>query len=622
MKQIIAIYPGRFQPMGQHHFKSFQHLQKAFGAKNVFIATSDKTDMTSTNGIPKSPFNFDLKARIAKEYGVPASQIILTKNPYKAEEITSKFDPRDTAVVFAVGQKDMDEDPRFKIGFKKSGDPSYFQDYFKNRNDLQGFDVHGYLYVLPHVKLNTPGGEMSGTKLREFIASNRDPREFEKVFGWYNDAVVADMQNAMGIKETFSKDWWKQLFTEAAIIKLITEGGAAGHMAHPFDDSDLTFDELREMIQRALSGELNIEKDVTEKTDGQNLQVTYKNGKVMAARNKSQILNPIDADELQIKFAGRGDIENAFVFAMKDLEEALHSLPPNDLDKIFQNGRNFLNLEIIYPATKNVINYGPAAYLQFHGISEYDDSAKLVRSIPEYAGKLQKMIADVNASTQKNFKIIPPQVIKFNKPIDFDAQLNSFMKRVNDLQKQYQLNGNNTLGNWYDEWWKRKIDDTFPEIDENLRTQLINRWANGDKSFRLVKANVPNEGLLKTIADFDKTEVPKLAKAASRPFEELFLNLGAEVLSNAENFLSASPSDTVKDLRKDIAQTIRDIKNSDDIATLQKMKTQLDRVKAAGGFDKIVPAEGVVFVYKGNTYKLTGAFAPINQLLGITRYAR
>jgi hypothetical protein len=122
--------------------------------------------------------------------------------------------------------------------------------------------------------------------------------------------------------------------------------------------------------------------------------------------------------------------------------------------------------------------------------------------------------------------------------------------------------------------------------------------------------------------DFDKNEVAKLSKIASKPFEELFLNLGAEVLSNAENFLSMSPDTTVKDLRKDIAQTIRDIKNSDDIATLQKMKVQLDRVKAAGGFDKIVPSEGIVFVYKGNTYKLTGAFAPINQLLGITRYAR
>jgi hypothetical protein len=36
-----------------------------------------------------------------------------------------------------------------------------------------------------------------------------------------------------------------------------------------------------------------------------------------------------------------------------------------------------------------------------------------------------------------------------------------------------------------------------------------------------------------------------------------------------------------------------------------------------GGVDKIVPNEGIVFVYGGNTMKLTGAFAPINQILGI-----
>ena len=36
-----------------------------------------------------------------------------------------------------------------------------------------------------------------------------------------------------------------------------------------------------------------------------------------------------------------------------------------------------------------------------------------------------------------------------------------------------------------------------------------------------------------------------------------------------------------------------------------------------GGFSTIVPTEGLVFVYKGNTYKLTGAFAPINQITGM-----
>ena len=42
-----------------------------------------------------------------------------------------------------------------------------------------------------------------------------------------------------------------------------------------------------------------------------------------------------------------------------------------------------------------------------------------------------------------------------------------------------------------------------------------------------------------------------------------------------------------------------------------------ERLKAIGGPSKIVPNEGIVFQYKGNTFKLTGAFASVNQLLGI-----
>ena len=34
----------------------------------------------------------------------------------------------------------------------------------------------------------------------------------------------------------------------------------------------------------------------------------------------------------------------------------------------------------------------------------------------------------------------------------------------------------------------------------------------------------------------------------------------------------------------------------------------------------IVPSEGIVFKYKGNTYKFTGAFAPVNQILGLLNF--
>ena len=96
-----------------------------------------------------------------------------------------------------VGQKDMDEDPRFSIGKLKSGAPTYFQDYSKNKNKLQSYDKHGYLIVAPHVSINIPNfGEMSGTAIRNAIASantvSKRKELFPLIFGWY-DAKIADM---------------------------------------------------------------------------------------------------------------------------------------------------------------------------------------------------------------------------------------------------------------------------------------------------------------------------------------------------------------------------------------------------------------------------------------------
>jgi hypothetical protein len=47
------------------------------------------------------------------------------------------------------------------------------------------------------------------------------------------------------------------------------------------------------------------------------------------------------------------------------------------------------------------------------------------------------------------------------------------------------------------------------------------------------------------------------------------------------------------------------------------LKQQLDKLNTIGGTKAIVPSEGLVFKYKGKTYKFTGAFAPINQITGL-----
>ena len=64
---------------------------------------------------------------------------------------------------------------------------------------------------------------------------------------------------------------------------LLLEGGAYGHMSHPFDDMDLTFGDLKDIISKALNGDLGV---VREKTDGQALAISWKNGRLISARNK------------------------------------------------------------------------------------------------------------------------------------------------------------------------------------------------------------------------------------------------------------------------------------------------------------------------------------------------
>jgi hypothetical protein len=94
------------------------------------------------------------------------------------------------------------------------------------------------------------------------------------------------------------------------------------------------------------------------------------------------------------------------------------------------------------------------------------------------------------------------------------------------------------------------------------------------------------------------------------------------VLQNAENFLAANPSKTVQTIKQELAELIRELQNNPNPATVAKLELELKRIEKLGGFDAIVPSEGVVFTYGGNTYKLTGAFAPVNQILGVLKYAR
>jgi hypothetical protein len=399
---------------------------------------------------------------------------------------------------------------------------------------------------------------------------------------------------------------------------LLTEGGAYGHMSHPFDDRGLTFGDFKNIINLSLQGNLDLEKAATEKTDGQNLFISW-NGKMLAARNTGDLKKGgMDYKAVAAKFKGRGNIEKAFTFAMQDLGKAIGSLSQKQQEKIFDNGNNWVNMEIMFPASANVITYD-APYLQFHNVLKYN-GGKAIGSVADGARILAGMISQVNQKVQKNFSIIGPKVLKMNPHQDYSAKKPYFTGKLNKLMKKFNMKDSSTFAEYHQAWWEDFVDKKMKGVDNTIKMGLVKRWAFFDKSFRLDKKNFTDEDMLKKAKEFDKLKHANQVKKNMFPFESLFFELGAEVLKNVEGFLAANPDKAIQNMRKQVAKAISDVRKGGDLKKLNRMTQQLKKIAAIGGFKTIIPSEGLVFIYKGNTYKLTGAFAPVNQITGMMTF--
>jgi len=419
IKNIIALYPGRFQPFGKHHAEAFKWLKSQFGAQNCYIVTSNVVDPI------KSPFSFKEKYDIISNYGFN-DRLVQVKNPYKAEEITAQLKPEDTALVFLVGAKDMKEDPRFKIGTKKDGSDSYFQEYSKHKANLQGFDKHGYLVVAPHVSIKVPGyGEMSGTSLRKALGDKSVPRSqkiklFKAAFGWYTEktakmifdkleninesksSFIAEIMKKKNLKSKvsenqtsiFTKKWWSEsldltkLLTQENIQEsLLKEGGAGGHMAHPFNiDGVKSGKDLVKVF--AQSVDYLKKGPASVKIDGVNASIrliTLDGKKVFVmdrGSNKPLDVKGITKAELEDRFgAGHGMIKVGGT-VLDIFNDSLSAITPA-LKKLglWDNPNIMFNLEYVAGST-NVLSYNKN-FLAVHGLLEIEQVTPKRRATKE-----------------------------------------------------------------------------------------------------------------------------------------------------------------------------------------------------------------------------------------------
>lgn len=628
-KHIVAFYPGRFQPFAKQHKYVFEFMQQQF--PDSYIITSGKVEPE------RSPLNFEEKKKVMVMSGIKANKVKQVMLPYIVgrpsktgewiytkgwEDILGKYDAETTSIIFFIGEKD-----KLRL-LPKSDKGKYFKNYADVRV-LNGFKENAYYYIVPNLKVD--GKVASATKIREVLRSKElsinEKKEFcKETLAKYSDELF----NFLMVKFNGTN-----LITEDKM--LLTCGGAFGHMSHVFEDKDLTFTDLKNIIIKSLNGQLSSE--IIEKVDGQNLMISWINGELRFARNATQLKNfgekSLTVDEIKSKFEGRGDLSDAFGFAADDLYDSISSLTDRQREKIFRNGKRWMNLEVLWPSTTNVIPYNMKLII-FHNFREYDKDGNVITGdFHESARILSGMIKQIGKDVQKNFQISTLPMIKLPPSKDFNEKKDTFLDELKTIQNRYGLSDGDRLKKYFTMDWiklfKQKSKEFNYNMPDNVLEMILNRFVFFDKSINLrkLKEEVQNKEFLLWLLNFmESGESSKLRRSITEPLKNLFLKLSVEVLSNISTFLTPNKDETIKKIKDEIDKIKEEVKQSNDLNKLKKLEIELQKIEMMGGFNKIIPSEGIVFSYTpvGETeprlYKYTGMFGPVNQILGIIKYSR
>ena len=248
-KDIVVLFPGKFNPMGIHQKEEYNRLCRKFGKENVYVVTDDKMD------IQRLPLSYDEKIQIMKRHGV--TNVMKSNTPYHATDIIEKFDGQDTIIIYALGKDDLSKIKDFKRLTK-----------YNNSSNLPYKDIQNpyvYYIISNHISYDIPSfGEMTRETIHKAL-SDREAKlselksRFISIFGWFDvkifNMVIAKFNEKRGemieVKKKkegelrplhmITRKFWDKVFEN-----VITEEIIAYHRSpknfHKFDISNVSVD--------------------------------------------------------------------------------------------------------------------------------------------------------------------------------------------------------------------------------------------------------------------------------------------------------------------------------------------------------------------------------------------
>ena len=408
------------------------------------------------------------------------------------------------------------------------------------------------------------------------------------------------------------------------MTSILSEGGVAGHMNHLYDNPELTFAEMKNIFQAASNGEL----EGTEKTDGQNLQLSYdvKTGTARAARNKGNIKSGgLTAAGLAEKFGGRGALEKAFTEAFAAFEDVVGQMSQEEQIEIFGPNTNiYYNAEVQDPRSANVINYDlPTLTIHRVGHNEYDrETGKATgRDVSSNAFRLANALESRQTGREVGKFLVQMNAIRKLQALNDDKAVAVANARLEKVISDAGISDNQTVAEYMVSRVSDMVDKRI-DLPLDVKKELMKRIFK-EKGASLVKVRklIPagDIQMRKAIDELVKS-AGNLKKAAISPVEEIVHDFSVEMLKGLESAFILDNQSEVGRLRAELQRAVEAIEGSGSDEAMAILQRQMNKLKSVEGVS--TAAEGFVFDYDGVTYKFTGNFAPMNQLLGLFKYGR
>ena len=284
-------------------------------------------------------------------------------------------------------------------------------------------------------------------------------------------------------------------------------------------------------------------------------------------------------------------------------------------------------MEIMYPDNPNIILYS-SPNVVLHGLQDFGEEEVTPEMRQLTKQKFAKLVSLVDGAVEKvgdeNWNINGPKLVALKKLADGSA-LEQVTSKIESFASPVGVDA--TLGDYIEQVVKGYTEQAgMPaDITEKLITLMLQPEEAKQQGITVVnlKKGLPKELQVMVSNLGAKTKSRKYIASILKPIEVAISDFAIEVLRGVKSYFVSDNDQEVARMRAELEQSIAYLKNLQASGD-EKMGELVDQQLAKlGDVENLASSmEGVVFEYPPGSdkiYKLTGAFAMANQIIGRAR---